>query len=273
MTFRRAAAFAMLALAIPAVPAVAKQGAALEEVLKAPRRDADRARDQYRHPAETLAFFQVADDMTVVEYAPGGGWYTRILAPMLAAKGHYIALNFGSAGTPFPADAQARLDAFPAEFPQKVEQWTGLKDSTAYSSTAIPEAANGTVDRILVIRMMHNLMRWNIADREIKAMRALLKKDGLVGIVQHRARPDAPYTYTDGSKGYLREADVIAFMTINGFDLVEKSEINANPRDTANWPEGVWTLPPAERGEKEKAAEHQAIGESDRMTLLFRKRA
>ena len=105
-------------------------------------------------------------------------------------------------------------------------------------------------------------------------MRELLKPDGMIGIEQHRAKPDAPYAYTDGSKGYLREADVIKFMEVNGFTYVGKSETNANKKDPANWEGGVWTLPPMMRGAKEEdKARLQAIGESDRMTLLFRKRA
>ena len=102
------------------------------------------------------------------------------------------------------------------------------------------------------MRMMHNLMRWNIADREIKAMRELLKAGGMLGIEQHRAKADAPFAYADGSKGYLREADVIKFMEVNGFELVGRARLNANPRDTADHPEGVWEMPPALR--------HQARG-------------
>ena len=133
----------------------------------------------------------------------------------------------------------------------------------------MPEAEKGTFDRIIVARMMHNLLRWNIADSEVKAMRALLKDGGLLGIEQHRAKANAPFAYTDGSKGYLREADVIKFMEINGFNFVGKSAANANPRDTADYPEGVWELPPVLRTKREAL---KAVGESDRMTLLFRKR-
>ncbi|MES2303589.1 MAG: methyltransferase, partial [Pseudomonadota bacterium] len=134
---------------------------------------------------------------------------------------------------------------------------------SAFALDVVPEGEKGTFDRILVMRMMHNLMRWNLADHEIKQMRDLLKPDGMIGIEQHRARPDAPYAFTDGNKGYLREADVVG-----------KSEANANPQDPANWPDGVWTLPPAMEGTKDEAekARLKAIGESDRMTLLFRKR-
>ena len=134
----------------------------------------------------------------------------------------------------------------------------------------IPEAEKGTFDRIIVARMMHNLLRWNNADSEIKAMRALLKDGGMIGIEQHRAKPNAPYAYADGSKGYLREADVIKFMEVHGFDFVAKSEANANARDSANYPEGVWELPPVLRTKREDL---KAVGESDRMTLLFRKRS
>jgi len=94
----------------------------------------------------------------------------------------------------------------------------------------------------------------------------------MIGIEQHRARPDAPYAYADGSKGYLRQADVVRLMELNGFQLVRSSEINANPKDSANWPDGVWTLPPTLALKDRDKAKYQAIGESDRMTLLFRKR-
>ncbi len=134
----------------------------------------------------------------------------------------------------------------------------------------VPDAEKGTFDRILIMRMMHNLMRWNTADSEIKAMRELLKPDGMIGIEQHRARPDAPYSYADGSKGYLREADVVKLMEINGFELVGRADYNANPRDTANHPQGVWEMPPSLRTKREDL---KGLGESDRMTLLFRKRA
>jgi predicted methyltransferase len=142
----------------------------------------------------------------------------------------------------------------------------------AYSLGMIPEGEKGTFDRILIMRMMHNLTRWNAVDSELKAMRDLLKPDGLVGIEQHRAKASAPYSYTDGNMGYMREADIIKRMELNGFELVSKSEVNANPKDSANWPDGVWTLPPAYALKDKDRAKYEAIGESDRMTLLFKKR-
>ncbi|MEA3263090.1 MAG: methyltransferase [Pseudomonadota bacterium] len=272
------------ALAAPAVTAVAKPTPAQTKAMKAeiaaavasPLRDKDKARDQYRRPAETLEFFQVAPDMKVGEYAPGGEWYSRLLGLYLGPKGKLVGLYFDPTSGAFNERSQQGIRDGAAKYPADVAAASGLPAErfSAMTLEKLPDAEKGTFDRILVMRMMHNLMRWNIADREIKAMRELLKPDGMIGIEQHRAKPDAPYAYTDGSKGYLREADVIKFMEVNGFTYVGKSEANANKKDPANWEGGVWTLPPMMRGAKEEdKARLQAIGESDRMTLLFRKRA
>lgn len=242
----------------------------MDQVLADPRRDEDRARDQWRNPAETLAFFRVEPTQTVVEYAPGGGWYTRVLAPYLATSGRYIGLTYGPGGR-VPERFNDNLNAFPVAFPAKVEKETGIPSGRvyAYRTDQLGEAMNGTADRVLVFRMMHNLKRWGIADTELEAMRNLLKDDGLLGIVQHRAKSDAPYNYADGTRGYLRQQDVIKLVEAQGFELVATSEINANAADPANHERGVWELPPV-LGTKDDAK--QAIGESDRMTLLFRKR-
>lgn len=272
------------ALAAPSVTAVAQTAPAQTKAIKAeiaaavasPLRDKDKARDQYRRPAETLEFFQVAPDMKVGEYAPGGEWYSRLLGLYLGPKGKLVGLYFDPTSGAFSEAAQKGIRDGAAKYPADVAAASGLPAErfSAMTLEKLPDAEKGTFDRILVMRMMHNLQRWNIADREIKAMRELLKPDGMIGIEQHRAKPDAPYSYSDGSKGYLREADVIKFMEVNGFTYVGKSEANANKKDPANWEGGVWTLPPMLRGAKEEdKARLQAIGESDRMTLLFRKRA
>lgn len=272
------------ALAAPAVTAVAKPTPAQTKAMKAelaaavasPLRDKDKARDQYRRPAETLEFFQVAPDMKVGEYAPGGEWYSRLLGLYLGPKGKLVGLYFDPTSGAFNERSQQGIRDGAAKYPADVAAASGLPAErfSAMTLEKLPDAEKGTFDRILVMRMMHNLMRWNIADREIKAMRELLKPDGMIGIEQHRAKADAPYSYADGSKGYLREADVIKFMEVNGFTYVGKSEANANKKDPANWEGGVWTLPPSLRGAKEEdKARLQAIGETDRMTLLFRKRA
>lgn len=281
---RTALLLSAFALAVPASVAIAQSKPAQTKVMKAeiaaavasPLRDKDKARDQYRRPAQTLEFFQVAPDMKVGEYAPGGEWYSRLLGLYLGPKGKLVGLYFDPTSGAFNERAQQGIRDGAAKYPADVAAASGLPAErfSAMTLEKLPDAEKGTFDRILVMRMMHNLMRWNIADREIKAMRDLLKPDGMIGIEQHRARADAPYAYSDGSKGYLREADVIKFMEVNGFTYVGKSEANANKKDPANWEGGVWTLPPMMRGAKdEDKARLQAIGESDRMTLLFRKRA
>lgn len=273
-------ALPVLALAAPATAGPAPQAAvsakainpALAAAVADPRRDADRARDVWRKPGETLSFFGVAPDMKVGEYAPGGEWYSRMLGLYLGPKGKLVGLFFDPTSGAFGEATQQGIRAGALKYPADVAAASGQPADrfTAMTLDAVPDSEKGTFDRILVMRMMHNLMRWNIADREIKAMRELLKPNGMIGIEQHRARPDAPFSYADGSKGYLREADVIKFMEINGFDFVGASDANANPRDPANHAEGVWELPPNLRTKRQDL---KAIGESDRMTLLFRKRA
>jgi len=248
--------------------------ALIELAVASPLRKDDRARDKYRHPVETLSFFRVGPQAKVGEYAPGGEWYSRLLGLYLGPQGHLVGLYFDPTSGPFKPETQANIRKSAASYPADVAKFTGIDASrfAAYTLDAVPEGEKGTFDVVIVPRMMHNLMRWNIADSEIKTLRSLLKPGGLLGIEQHRAKPDAPFSYADGSNGYLREADVIKFMQVNGFDLVAKSEISANPKDPANWPDGVWTLPPTYTlGDKDKA-KYAAVGESDRMTLLFRKR-
>ncbi|KQM19714.1 class I SAM-dependent methyltransferase [Novosphingobium sp. Leaf2] len=260
----------------PPPPAQACRGceALLELAAASPLRKDDRARDQYRHPVQSLAFFRVGPQMKVGEYAPGGEWYSRFLGLYLGQQGHLVGLFFNPDSSAFKPESQAKIREAAAAYPADVAKFSGLPADrfAAYTLDAVPAAEKGTFDVILIPRMMHNLLNWNIADSEIKTMRSLLKPGGLVGIEQHRAKPDASYAYTDGSKGYLRQADVIRFMELNGFDLVAKSEINANSKDPANWPDGVWTLPPTYALKDKDRAKYQAIGESDRMTLLFRKR-
>jgi len=248
--------------------------ALLELAAASPRRKDDRARDAARHPVETMAFFGVRPTMKVGEYAPGGEWYSRFLGLYLGKQGKLVGLFFNPTSGPFDAKAQDGIVASAAKYPQDVAGVTGLPEASfaAYTLKDVPETEKGTFDRILIPRMLHNMLRWNIANGEIKAMRDLLKPGGMIGIEQHRAKPDAPWSYANGSKGYLREADVIRLMELNGFVLVRASEINANPKDSADWPEGVWTLPPTYALKDQDKAKYAAIGESDRMTLLFRKR-
>ena len=249
---------------------------ALAAALAHPRRYADRARDAWRHPAETLAFFRVSPGMSVVDYMPAGGWYSRVLIPYLGPQGTYIGLNpelddtltgywdmYRRAATRIPADAA---------------KWVPEGGAKVIGANTGDDLAPlvGTADRFLIFREVHNMRAYGWLHDSLVAARLLLKPDGLLGVVQHRARPDASADYTLGDNGYQREEDVIALFKAYGFELVEKSEVNANPKDPADWEGGVWSLPPSYRGvaatDTARRAELEAIGESDRMTLLFRKR-
>ena len=280
MRYRLAAASLVLA-SLTAAEIVRAQGAPalqaappalanyLPSILAHERRQEDRARDAFRHPAETLAFFKVEPGMTVVEVVPGSGWYTRILVPLLAGKGRYIALNPDV--TRADRQTQEYLGGLARTFPAKATEWTGQPASSiaAYNTNELPTSLDGTVDRVLIFREMHSLHRRGLMHNELATYRRLLKPDGLLGIVQHRAPRNAPASYTDGHKGYMRENDIIALLDLYGFALAAHSDINANPQDPANHPEGVWELLPNLRTKRELL---RAIGESDRMTLLFRKR-
>ncbi|MDT0576506.1 hypothetical protein RM533_09935 [Croceicoccus sp. F390] len=278
---------AMIApLALVAMPAMADHHAALHPMASDPAMDnaapqsavqdagrtADAVRDIWRHPAETLAFFQVKPGMTVIDYMPAGGWYTRVLVPYLGAQGRYIGLTPDAARSDDARSAQY-FAGLPGKFAQELPKWNlaGAPVMTVASDAPDLAAYEGRVDRALIFREMHNLFRSGLINNELTRIRALLTDEGMLGIVQHRAGPSAPASYTEGSKGYLRQKDVVALVEAHGFDLVDSSEINANPRDTANHPAGVWELSP--NFSTKRNAELEPIGESDRMTLLFRKRS
>ncbi|HSG35480.1 MAG TPA: hypothetical protein VLA37_13160 [Sphingomonadaceae bacterium] len=251
-----------------------QQGTRIEQVLAHPRRDADRARDRYRHPEETLRFFQVEPGMTVVDYMPADGWYSRILIPYLGEQGTYIGLNPELVGDFGPYWDMYRNA--PTRIPADARQWVGNEGANVFGANTdeIPSWMNGRADRFLIFREIHNMRRFGWLHDSLLAARTMLKADGLLGVVQHRARANAPASYTLGDNGYQREEDVVALFHAYGFELVSRSEINANPNDPANWEGGVWALPPSLRGADTQAERDRrtAIGESDRMTLLFRKR-
>ena len=267
-----AAALPAVLHAAPEAPAATAADPEMARALADPRRDKDRVRDAYRHPAETLAFFRIKPGMTVADYMPSSGWYTRILVPYLGEKGQYIGITAGLAAA--SGDTKTRLAAFPTSFPGKAAGWTGVAETRipAFTLDAIPAERKGTVDRVMIMREVHNMWPDGYLYNDLAAIRILLKDDGLLGIEEHRAKADAPAAYTLGTMGYMREADVIALVEAHGFKLVAKSEVNANPKDSANWPNGVWTLPPVLTLKDQDRAKYEAIGESDRMTLLFAKR-
>jgi predicted methyltransferase len=224
------------------------------------------ARDGARHPAEELAFLGVSPSMTVVELWPGGGYWTEILGSYLAAHGHYYA-----------ALPTASVNA---EDDKEIAQWRGLVKSEAPGIGVIKQttlgaghfdiAPPGSVDIVLTFRNLHNWMNGGYADQTLAACFKALKPGGLFGIEEHRGRSDRPQD-PKAASGYVREDYTIALAKKAGFELVSSSEMNANPKDTKDWVDGVWTLPPTlSQGDKDRA-KYVAVGEADNFVLKFRK--
>ncbi len=245
--------------------------AALKAAMAGPQRKPGNAdRDKYRHPLETLAFFGVRPNMTVLEVGPGEGWYTELLAPTLAQKGKLLDTAADPNG---PDDSRSafsgqRWAAFLGNAPEvygKVQ--TVIVDGKAPSLASVPA---GTVDAALLMREVHGMVNNGTWSTWLTEIRKALKPGGTLGIEEHRAKADAD-PIASSKQGYVPEKWVIDQVTAAGFKLAGKSEVNANPKDTKDYPEGVWALPPSlERGDKDKDA-MMAIGESDRMTLKFTK--
>jgi predicted methyltransferase len=239
---------------------------ALEQsVAGSQRSDANRARDKYRHPVDTLGFFGIKPTDTVVEIWPGGGWYTEILAPYLADKGKLIAVSPAGKGSEAMAK---RFDANPTLY-GKVER---ANFPTVLGGTGV---APGSVDAVLTFRNVHNWVagymhpeKKGYSDEAFSEFFAMLKAGGTLGIVEHRL-PESASADREKSSGYIKVSTVRALAEKAGFEYVGASEVNANPKDTTEWPEGVWTLPPTlEMGDTDRD-KYLAIGESDRMTLKF----
>ncbi|WP_052395139.1 class I SAM-dependent methyltransferase [Oleiagrimonas soli] len=228
------------------------------------RPDADKARDTYRHPLQTLQFFGIRPDMTVIEITPGGGWYARILAPLLRQNGQYIAAEFTPASSDEARQDDATLQKLFASMPKVYGKARVIQFDPQAPNLGAPDSA----DMVLTFRNAHNWVQAGTAQAMFKAFYAVLKPGGTLGLVDHRAAPDATLAAVKGS-GYLPQDAVIKMATEAGFTLDAKSDVNANPKDTKDYPKGVWTLPPTlALGDVDKA-KYQAIGESDRMTLRF----
>jgi predicted methyltransferase len=236
---------------------------AIAAAIDAPTRTpANVARDRYRHPRETLGFFGVSPDDTVVEIWPGGGWYSEILAPVLADTGTYYAAANGNGLNGIKGlmaknaalYGKARLASFPMGRP-------------GADQPAVPA---GSADVVLTFRNVHNWMMGEtpFADEAFRQMFAMLKPGGTLGVVEHRL-PETADAARERSSGYVKVSTVRRLAEQAGFRLVAQSEINANPADTKDHPSGVWSLPPALRGGDTDRARFLAIGESDRMTLKF----
>jgi len=248
-------------------------------VLAAAHRSADnRARDRYRHPAETLAFFGWQPHMAIAEIWPAGGWYTEILAPLTRTQGTYFAAGFSMTADRTPQWRKA----YQQQFADQLEAKPAVYDHIVMTELAIPErptfAPPGSLDMVLTFRNVHNWVNGDYAEAMFAAMFRALKPGGVLGLVEHRAAPGTPRERVP-EQGYMTTAHVIELATQAGFVLEEKSEINANPNDSRDHPAGVWSLPPSYRGcgsmevtEKQACIERfRPIGESDRMTLRLRK--
>jgi predicted methyltransferase len=230
------------------------------------RTDRERARDAARHPAETLAFFGVKESSTVVELWPGGGYYTAILAPTLAAKGKLAITHFDPAGDPKSENTEEthyildRLAKTPDAF--------GKVERRQIATPNVTLGPDGSADFVLTFRNIHNWIEDGYADKVFAAAAKVLKSGGVLGVEEHRGRPGMT-TKEIQKSGYVPEETVIQLAQAAGFKLADRSEVNANPKDTKDYPQGVWSLPPTFA---EKAVNHDkyaAIGESDRMTLKF----
>ncbi|MFQ5564340.1 MAG: class I SAM-dependent methyltransferase [Parvularculaceae bacterium] len=280
-----------------ATPAPAEQDAAasapdaaasaeekLDAVLAA-QSDETKARYQYRHPKETLAFFGVEPGMTVVDTLPGKVWYSGILSDYLGADGRVIGADYshemwtlfgGFADEEFLKRKETWVETWTAEMNAERGENDAPFDAFAYGS--LPEDMEGTADAVLVIRASHHFNRFeDEGGRFTKAvadMMNVLKPGGVVGVVQHRAPESNSDEWAEGDNGYVKQSRIISFFEGAGFEFVGASEINANPNDRPTEEEFVWRLPPTlgtSEDDPELRAKMIAIGESDRMTLKFRK--
>ena len=238
----------------------------LKAVIAGDHRTADeKARDQYRHPYETLQFFGIRNDMKVLEIYPGGGWYTQILAPYLKDEGELTVAVYDRN----PKTQKAWMPKYNKQF---MDQFLGKPD--VYGNFEVVDlvppdrvdlAPAGSVDMILDFRNAHNWIE--LGDDEVAAgWFKALKKGGVLGIIEHRRDESKAH---DSESGYIHQKRIVDLMVKNGFKLAAASELNSNPKDATDHSEGVWTLPPSLALGKEKSAKYLAIGESDRMTLKF----
>ncbi|BDX00734.1 class I SAM-dependent methyltransferase [Maricaulis maris] len=249
----------------------------LAEVIDADWRDASRDRDTWRNPQATIEFFQLDPSSTIVEIWPGGGWYTDILAPWIHANGgQYVAAHFSTESeSEYRRQSRAAFEARMAD-----NEMSGDVITVGFDGTTPLDLDAGSVDAVLTFRNVHNWMSGGFTELALADFHRILRPGGLLGVVEHRL-PSTREQDPGASTGYVQQAYVIALAEEAGFEFVGASEVNANPADTADHPFGVWTLPPVRRNppaDSEMAADfdreaYDAIGESDRMTLLFRKPA
>jgi len=272
------------ASAVKEVATKAAPTASLDEILAA-QSDKAKARYQYRHPKETLEFFGIEPGMTVVEVLPGGGWYSKILLPHLGNDGHLVGVDYALDMWPefggFADEAFIeKKKTWPAEWSGKAAGWRAGSEAkiSAFAFGDADASLKGNVDAVLFIRALHNLSRFEskggFLSSALAETHALLKPGGIVGVVQHQGPEGNSAESTTGSQGYLKKSTLVAQMKAAGFELIKSSDINANPKDVPSNDDIVWRLKPSLRGNDdnpEQKAKLEAIGETNRMTLLFKK--
>lgn len=262
-----------LALFLPLTVQAQVDVTALQELSVAEHRSADnRARNEYRNPVQTLTWLGLEPDMTVVEIWPGGGWYTEILAPYLREDGKYYAAGF-VVDTPETPDYRKR---YQKNFEDKLAASPALYDKLVLKPIGPPDswspAPAGSADAVLTFRNVHNWVQGGFEQKIFDSFFSMLKPGGVLGVVEHRADPGTSLENMKRS-GYVTEKYVKELASNAGFELLAETQLNANPADDHQHPEGVWTLPPSLRLKEKDRAQYLAIGESDRMTLKFRKPA
>lgn len=254
-----------------ATVAAADTAALIDQAMSGSHRsDANKARNQYRHPGETLLFFGLKPDMTVVEITPGGGWYSEILAPVLRDEGMFTAASYRI--SPNSPGFFKRMDTrYRAKLKASPDIYGKVK--LVHFDRALPEfVPEGSADMVLTFRNVHNWAKAGTAESMFRGFYAALKPGGVLGVIDHRAKPGTSFERQIQS-GYMDEDYVIGLARDAGFRLTARSEINANPKDSADHPGGVWNLLPNLRNVSERdMSTIRAIGESDRMTLRFVKR-
>lgn len=225
----------------------------------------NKARDVFRHPRETLEFFRIEEGMTVVELSPSGGWYTEILAPLLRGNGTYYAAHYGP-------NASAYYRRSLGGFLQKLGENDALYGEVIVTALAPPASSEvapaGSADLVLAFRNIHSWMRGGVLAEALTAAHTALKPGGVFGVVQHRAS-DGRDADAMKASAYISEDYVIAAAMSVGFELDDRTDLNANPKDPTDHAQGVWELPPVLRGDPSERDAKIAIGESDRMTLRF----
>lgn len=238
------------------------------------RSDADKARDTARHPKQMLGFFGLNKNMTVIEVSPGAGWWTDVLAPTLRDSGKLIV----AANTDVNGPARRSLGATLTRYAANRDIFDKVTLTNYAVSDGVKLGPDNSADMVLVFRHLHGLIGNNVADKAFKLYFDVLKPGGVLAIEQHRWPEDKAYPERQEgwgyvNNGYIKQSDIVKLAQAAGFKLAGQSQINANPKDTRDYPHGVWSLPPALRGGETDKAKYLAIGESDRMTLRFIKPA